>query len=417
MVYNYKYIFLKDTENKGMGRMNQLQKMMDLDEKYYMNTFGKRNPVSFTHGEGMCLYDTEGKEYLDFFAGIAVNSLGYHHPALTETIQKQAEKLLHTSSVFYIEQQAQLAKLLVENSCADRVFFGNSGAEANEGAIKLARKYFWKKGEARSEFITLQKSFHGRTLATLSATGQEKYQKPYAPLVEKFIHVPINDIEALRSVAGEKTAAIMLELIQGESGVHPVDPQYLKEVRTLCDEMGILLIVDEVQTGVGRTGKLFCYENYGIEPDIFTLAKGLGGGVPIGAVCAKEKYCAFEPGDHGTTFGGNPLSCACGICVIRQMTEHGLIENAQKVGTYFKNKLKELNSPLIAEVRGMGLMIGVEMTEAIGREVQQKLQQRGILAGAVGDRILRLVPPLIITEKEVDIFIENLKAVLAEKGA
>ncbi len=397
--------------------MNQLQKMMDLDEKYYMNTFGKRNPVSFTHGEGMCLYDTEGKEYLDFFAGIAVNSLGYHHPALTETIQRQAEKLLHTSSVFYIEQQAELAKLLVENSCADRVFFGNSGAEANEGAIKLARKYFFRKGENRSEFITLQKSFHGRTLATLSATGQEKYQKPYAPLVEKFIHVPINDIEALRSVAGKKTAAIMLELIQGESGVYPLDPEYLKQVRALCDELGILLIVDEVQTGIGRTGQLFCYENYGIEPDIFTLAKGLGGGVPIGAVCAKEQFCAFEPGDHGTTFGGNPLSCACGICVIREMTQNGLIENARKVGTYFKNQLKEISSPLIAEVRGMGLMIGVEMTEAIGKEVQQELQKRGILAGAVGDRILRLVPPLIITEQEVDRFIEQLTAVLAEKGA
>ncbi len=395
--------------------MNQLEQIMHNDEIYYMNTFGKRNPVAFTHGEGMTLYDTEGKAYLDFFAGIAVNALGYHHPALTETICRQAEKLLHTSSVFYIESQAELAKLLVENSCADRAFFGNSGAEANEGAIKLARKYFYQKGEDRSEIITLKQSFHGRTLATLSATGQEKYQKPYAPLVEKFIHVPLNDIEALKAAVTPKTAAIMLELIQGESGVHPVDTEYIQEVRRLCDEKGILLIVDEVQTGIGRTGKLFCYENYGIEPDIFTLAKALGGGVPIGAVLAKEKFCAFEPGDHGTTFGGNPLSCACGVCVIKEMTEKGLVTHAAKMGAYFKDVLTKLSSPLIAEVRGMGLMIGVEFTQAMGKEVQKALQEKGILAGAVGDRILRLVPPLIITEKEIDCFAEALKAVLTEK--
>lgn len=394
--------------------MKPLQEIMHNDETYYMNTFGKRNPVAFTHGEGMKLFDTEGKPYLDFFAGIAVNSLGYHHPALTKTIQQQAQKVLHTSSVFYIEQQARLAKLLVTNSCADRVFFCNSGAEANEGAIKLARKYFWNKGEPRPEFITLQSSFHGRTLATVSATGQEKYQKPYAPLVEKFIHVPINDIEAFRAQVTEKTAAVMLELIQGESGVHPIDPAYLAEVRNICDEKGILLIFDEVQTGVGRTGKLFCYENYGVEPDIFTLAKGLGGGVPIGALLAKEPFCAFEPGDHGTTFGGNPLSCACGICVIQELLEHGLIENAERTGAYFQAALKNISSPLIAEVRGMGLMIGVEMTAGIGKTVQKLLQEKGILAGAVGDKILRLVPPLIITEKEVDIFVTNLTAVLAE---
>lgn len=399
--------------------METLQEIIHNDETYYMNTFGKRNPVSFTHGEGIKLFDTEGKEYLDFFAGIAVNSLGYHHPALTETIHKQAEKLLHTSSVFYIEQQAQLAKLLVTHSCADRVFFCNSGAEANEGALKLARKYFWKKGEKRPEFITLQNSFHGRTMATVSATGQEKYQKPYAPLTEKFIHVPINEIEALRAQAGSQTAAVMLELIQGESGVHPVSPDYLKEVRHLCDEMGILLIVDEVQTGVGRTGSLFCYENYGIEPDIFTLAKGLAGGVPIGALLAKEPFCAFEPGDHGTTFGGNPLSCACGICVIQELLEHGVLENAKSIGAYFQEQLKKLSSPLIAEVRGMGLMIGVEMTEDIAKTVQKRLQEKGILVGAVGSKILRLVPPLIVTEPEVDLFMDRLSAVFneLEKGA
>lgn len=387
-----------------------------IDEKYYMNTFGKRTNVCFKSGKGMKLVSAEGEEYTDLMAGIAVNALGHSHPKFTEAICDQVKSLIHTSSLYYVENQALLAKKIVENSVADRVFFANSGAEANEGAIKLAKIYNYKKGNPeKNEIITLKNSFHGRTLTTVAATGQVKYQKPYHPLTPGFSHVEINDFDALCSAIGDKTAAIMLELVQGESGVHPADISYIKKLRQLCDEKEIILIVDEIQTGMGRCGSLFAYEKYGIEPDIFTLAKALGGGIPIGAVCAKEKFAkGFEPGDHGTTFGGNPLATRAGLEVFKIFEEEKLVENSEKMGIYFKEKLLELGDK-IKEVRGAGLMIGVEFAKEIAKDVQKALFDRKFLTGAIGTSVLRLVPPLIITKEDIDSFVSALKDVLAER--
>ena len=392
----------------------KLKSIIELDEKYYMNTFGKRKPVCFESGDGIRLRATDGKIYLDFMAGIAVNALGYNNKRLIDAIKRQAEKLIHTSSLYYVENQAKLAAMLCENSFADKAFFCNSGAEANEGAIKLARKYFYNKGENKYEVICLEKSFHGRTLATVAATGQEKYQKPYRPLPEKFIHVPKNDIEALKNAVTDKTCAVMLELIQGESGVIPLDADYVKQVRKLCDEKEILLIFDEIQTGIGRTGKLFCYENYGVEPDIMTLAKALAGGIPIGAVLAKDKFCAFTPGDHGTTFGGNPLATGTACVVLDEIINCGVLKNAVKNGEYLKNSLEKLKErkSCIKEVRGMGLMIGIEFSDENAPKYAEELFKRGFLVGTVGKNVFRLVPPLVLTEKDIDLLINALNEIL-----
>lgn len=388
-----------------------LDQIREMDRTYYMNTFGERLPVCFTEGNGMTLTATDGKVYYDFMAGIAVNALGHNHPKLVDAICTQAKKLIHTSSLYYIESQANLAKILVENSCCDKVFFANSGAEANEGAIKLARKYFYNKGQSKPEVITLQNSFHGRTLATVSATGQEKYQKPYSPLVEKFIHVPANDIEAFKAAITENTGAVMLEVIQGESGVRPLEQSYLEEIRKICTEKDIVLIFDEVQTGMGRTGKLFAYETCGVEPDVFTLAKALAGGVPIGAILCKNKFAAFTPGDHGTTFGGNPLATAAGLCVVNELLHGGVLENAQKMGEIFIQKLKGLQEkyPAIKEIRGKGLMIGIEFVNPIAKALSKALFEQGFLVGTVGETVFRLVPPLIITEQEINLLIDALE--------
>ena len=392
----------------------ELLEIIDNDKKYYMNTFGDRLPVCFESGEGIKLYSTDGKTYYDFMAGIAVNCLGYGNKKLEDAICNQARKLLHTSSLYYIKSQSELAKVLCENSFADKAFFANSGAEANEGAIKLARKYFYKKNEEKYEVITLKNSFHGRTLTTVSATGQEKYQKPYSPLTPKFIHVEKNDIDALRNAINEKTGAIMLELIQGESGVVPLSKEYVKEVRKICDDNDIVLIIDEIQTGMGRTGKLFCYENYGIEPDIMTLAKALAGGVPIGALLAKDKFCAFEPGDHGTTFGGNHLATSTALCVVDELLLGGVLQNAKEVGEYLIESLNKLKEKIdkIKEVRGMGLMVGIELFEAENKKYASGLFERGFLVGTIGTNVFRLVPPLVITKEDVDMFVENLYEVL-----
>lgn len=391
-----------------------LDQIKEMDQTYYMNTFGERLPVCFTEGNGMTLTATDGKVYYDFMAGIAVNALGHNHPKLVETICNQAKRLIHTSSLYYIESQAKLAKILVENSCADKVFFANSGAEANEGAIKLARKYFYNKGVEKPEIITLQNSFHGRTLATVSATGQEKYQKPYAPLVEKFIHVPANDIEAFKAAVTEKTGAVILEVIQGESGVRPLQESYLKEIRQICTEKDIVLIFDEVQTGIGRCGELFAYETVGVEPDVFTLAKALAGGVPIGAILCKKEFAAFTPGDHGTTFGGNPLATSAGLCVINELLSGGVLENAKTMGPYFMEKLNSLKNQfsIIKEVRGKGLMIGVEFSEPIAKALSKQLFEAGFLVGTVGETVFRLVPPLIITKSEIDLLTDKLSELL-----
>lgn len=394
-----------------------LEQVRALDKKYYMNTFGDRTPVCFVSGNGIELTAVDGKVYKDFFAGIAVSSLGYNYERMTRELKEQIGSLIHTSSVYYVENQAKLAQVLAENTCGDRVFFCSTGAEANEGAIKLAKKYQVEKNRTnRIEFVTLKNSFHGRTLATVAATGQPKYQAPYAPLIEKFVHVERNDIEGLRSAVNENTAGVMLELIQGESGVNALTQEFVDEAVKLCRENDIALIVDEVQTGVGRTGKLFAHEHYNIKPDIFTMAKGLGGGVPIGAICARESFAsAFKIGDHGTTFGGNPLSTRAGLVVLDELLNNGVLENADESGKYLMSQLNELKAATdkIAEVRGIGLMCGVEFSDPIAKNVGQRLFDKNILVGVVGDRVLRIVPPLIVTKSDIDIFVNELRDVLA----
>lgn len=389
-----------------------------LDQQYYMNTFGERIPVSFQRGEGIHLYAEGGEVYKDFLAGIAVSAVGHNHPHLTEAICKQARSVLHVSNYYYIEQQARLAEKIANNSCADRVFFANSGAEANEGAIKLAKIYQYKKGNPEKyEIITLVNSFHGRTLATVAATGQEKFSAPYHPLTPGFRYVPINDLEAFSASVSDKTCAVMVEMIQGESGVHPLDPVYIKAVYNICKEKDILFICDEVQTGMGRTGTLFAYEQFGIEPDIFTLAKALGGGVPIGAVCAKAKAAkSFEPGDHGSTFGGNPLACAAGLAVFEILEQENLVENSRAVGAYFKDALIGLKDRVscIKDVRGSGLMLGVEFTSAIAGEIKHKLFDEKYLTGATGTT-LRILPPLILTKSDADEFVCVLEKILKQE--
>ena len=395
-----------------------LNEIIDLDKKYYMNTFGNRTPVVFNKGEGIKLYDTEGKVYYDFLAGIAVNALGHSNKDFIDALKAQLEKPLHTSSLYYIENQARLAEKLVSISCADKVFFANSGAEANEGAFKLIKSYFYKKGMTqKTEIITLTNSFHGRTLATVAATGQPKYQKPYKPLLPGFVHVPMNDWSALEKALSEKTAAITLELIQGESGIYPVEKEYIGKIRDLCTKNDIILMVDEVQTGIGRTGKMFAYENFDIEPDVFTLAKALGGGIPIGAVCAKDFLAAaFEPGDHGTTFGGNPFATGAALAVLDIIEKDKLVENAKNTGDYFKaelNKLKEKHT-LIKDVRGIGLMIGLEIDESVAKEVFGKLFENGFLASLCGGKTLRFVPALILTKQDIDLLVKVLDKILNE---
>lgn len=393
-----------------------LSNIIEKEKAYFMNVYGDRTPVCFSHGQGCFLWDIDGKKYYDFLGGIAVSALGHCHPKLTQALKNQVDKLLHTSNLYYIESQANLAETLVHHSCADKAFFCNSGAEANEGAIKLARKYSKSKGiEDRYEIITLKNSFHGRTLTTVAATGQEKYQKPFIPITDGFKYAPINDIKALQEMISSKTCAIMLELVQGESGVHPLNQAYIDAVNDLCLENDLLLIIDEVQTGMGRTGKLFAYEHYQIEPDIFTLAKGLGGGVPIGAVCAKDSVAsAFQPGDHGTTFGGNPLVCSAALTVMEVLVKDGLIENAASAGSYFKEelmKLKEKHS-IIQEVRGIGLMIGIEFSSDIAKKVSTELFEKGFLSGCVGNNTIRFLPPLVVSPSEIDTLINVLDEIL-----
>ena len=399
-----------------MSEHLSLDEVRALDKKYYMNTFGDRIPLCFVSGDGIELTATDGRVYKDYFAGIAVTSLGYNHKRMTEELCEQVKDLIHTSSVYYVENQAKLAQMLVENSCADRAFFCSTGAEANEGAIKLAKKYQVEKGcKNKIEFVTLKNSFHGRTLATVAATGQPKYQAPYAPLIEKFVHVERNNIEELKSAVSENTAGIILELIQGESGVHPLSREFVNMAVELCRKYDIALIIDEVQTGIGRTGRLFAHELYEIRPDIFTMAKGLGGGVPIGAICANEKFAsAFKPGDHGTTFGGNPLSTRAGLVVLDELLNNGVLENAEAVGAYLMDRLNELKTKkdIIKEVRGACLICGVEFSEPIGKEVTAKLRDNGILVGSVGASTLRIVPPLIVTKDDIDILVNKLEEVL-----
>ena len=387
---------------------------MDLSEKVVAHTYN-RFPILLVKGKGTRVWDKDGKEYIDFLAGLAVCNLGHCHPKVVKAIQEQAEKLIHVSNFYYIEPQIELASLICQHSFAGRVFFCNSGAEANEGAIKLARKYAKEKvGEDRFEIITMERSFHGRTLATLTATAQEKYHKGYAPLVPGFKYVPFNDIEAVRKAVDSKTCAILIEPIQGEGGVNIPSEGYLKGLREICDLNRILLIFDEVQVGMGRTGRLFAYEHYGIEPDLLTLAKSLAGGVPIGALLIGKKGAdTFKPGDHASTFGGNPLATAAGVAALTALLEEGILENCRKVGDYFFSRLTEMKKtfPFVKEVRGKGLILGMELT-IDGSSIVKEMMQRGFLINCTMGNVLRFLPPLIVTEGEVDRMLEALGEVM-----
>lgn len=382
--------------------------------RYIMNTYS-RVPLSIVRGRGCKVYDSEGREYLDCVAGIAVNILGHGHPDLVNAIGREARHLIHTSNLYYSEPQALLAEMLVQNSFAQKVFFCNSGAEANEAAIKLARRYSTKKfGTDRYEIVTMNNSFHGRTMATLTATGQTKIQDGYEPLLPGFKYATFNDVPSLEAQINEKTAAVLLEPIQGEGGVIVAKQAYLQHLRKLCTDRHILLIFDEIQTGVGRTGTLFAYEQFGIQPDIMTLAKGLGGGVPIGACLATNEIAsAFEPGSHASTFGGNPLACAAALAVLRLLLEGGELEKSRTVGSHLAKGLQELKEriPLIQEVRGLGLLRGIELS-IDGKTIVQECLARRIIINCTMDRVLRLTPPLIITQTEIDQLLQILSDVL-----
>ena len=392
------------------------QEVVDTLEQCYMPVFARYNIV-LSHGEGPYVYDNEGKKYLDFLAGIAVNLLGHAHPSLVAAISEQAGKMIHCSNLYYTEAQAVLAKSLAALSGLDKVFIGNSGAEANEGAIKLARKYGKTLNADRVEIITANHCFHGRTLATLTATAQPKYQEGYEPLPGGFTYVDYNDMKALEAAVSEKTCAIFLEPIQGEGGINMPDENYLKEVRALCDRTGALLILDEIQTGMGRTGTMFAYEQYGIVPDIVTLAKGLGGGMPIGAFIASDKVAAvFHSGDHGSTFGGNPLACAAANAVLAEFENEKLLVNVKETGAYFFKALlalKEKYPKLISTVRGKGLMLGAELTIP-GREIVNSCLEEGIIINCTAGNVLRFVPPLITKTVHIDEVLAVLDKVLAK---
>lgn len=385
--------------------------------KFLMDTYA-RLPLSIVRGRGCSVYDAEGREYLDCVAGIAVNVLGHAHPDLITAIEQQARQLIHTSNLYYSEPQVRLARRLLELSFGDKVFFGNSGAEANEAAIKLARKYSTDKfGVQRYEIITMKNSFHGRTLATLTATGQEKVQKGFAPLPGGFSYAEFNDIASVKSRITDRTAAIMLEPIQGEGGVTVASGTYMEQLRALCTEREILLIFDEVQTGIGRTGNMFAYQHFGIHPDIMTLAKGLGGGLPIGACIATDEVAkAFGPGTHASTFGGNPLSCAAASAVLATLTDGGLLEKSRVVGAYLAKGLQELASRirLITDVRGIGLLQGIELS-IDGKPLVQDCQARKVLINCTMDRVLRFVPPLVITQSDIDRLLSVLSDVLNKR--
>ena len=389
-----------------------LSDIKNLDSQYFLQVFGERAPVCFVRGEGATLYDQDGKAYTDLFAGIAVNSLGYNHPAVTDAIIAQAKAgVLHTSNIYYVQPQAELAALLCQNTFADRVFFSNSGAEANEGAMKLACKYFYAQGSKRYKIISADHSFHGRTLATVAATGHDYYQEPFRALLPKgFTQVPYNDLDALKAAIDNETAAIMLEPMQGEGGVTPGNAEYLKAVRALCDELGILLIFDEVQTGICRTGALYCYQLYDVVPDIMTSAKGLGCGFPIGAVLASEKVASkISKGDHGSTFGGNTFACAVSLSAVRFMIENDYSAVAREKGEYLMNAIKKIGSDKILEVRGLGMLIGIQLPQDIpAGKLMGKLLARGFVPGTASGNVLRLAPPLVISYEEMDAFVAAL---------
>jgi acetylornithine/N-succinyldiaminopimelate aminotransferase len=386
------------------------QHLAEAERRYLMGTF-RRLPVTLVEGHGVTVRDSEGREYLDLVAGIAVNALGHAHPAVAAALSEQARRLVHTSNLYYTEPQVALAKKLVELSFPSRVFFANSGAEANEAAIKLARKWGRARRDGAHEIITTEHSFHGRTLTTVTAGGKDAYSAPFAPLPAGFVHVPYGDLEAIRAATTGRTAAVMLEPIMGEAGVVPPPDGYLEGARAWCDERHLLLVLDEVQTGIGRTGRWFAHQHHGIVPDVMTLAKALGGGVPIGACLAGPRADVFEPGDHGSTFGGSPLACAAGLAVLRTIEEEGLVGHAAEMGELLHASLEDLDG--VRQVRGRGLMQAVVFESPVARDFQSRCLAEGVIVNAVDDETVRLVPPLVISADEIERAVERMKRALA----
>lgn len=380
-------------------------------KKYIMNTYG-RLPILLDKGEGSWVYDLDGNKYLDFVAGIAVNSLGHSNEIIKKALLEQSEKLIHCSNLYWIGPQIDLAEILCENSAMDKAFFANSGAEANEGAIKLARKW----GKGRYEIISALQSFHGRTMGALAATGQEKYQKSFVPVLTGFKYAKFNDIESIKAQINEKTCAIMLEPIQGEGGVNQPSPEFFQKVEKLCKENNLLLILDEVQTGIGRTGKAFGFQNYNFQADIITLAKGLGGGVPIGAILAKDEIAAvFEPGDHASTFGGNPLVTNVALKVCQEIFKEDFLKDVREKGFYMRKGLEKIRGKFsfLGKVKGQGLMIGMDIS-LDGGDIVEKMLEKKILINSIGGKTLRFVPPLNVEYEEIDIVLKNLEEVFQD---
>ncbi len=391
-------------------------KIMQTADQVIAATY-KRLPIVLERGEGCTVWDTQGRRYIDFLSGIAVCNLGHAHPRIADVLARQARQLVHVSNLYYTIPQTELARMLVEQSFADRVFFGNSGAEANEAAIKLARKYFNDNGSPeRFRIVSMEQSFHGRTMATLSATGQDKIKKGFDPVLDGFSFVPFNDIDALKSAIDDHTCAVMLEPIQGEGGIRCPDPDFLQQVRQLCDQRGVLMILDEIQTGMGRTGKLFAHEHFGVTPDIMTLAKALANGLPIGAMLATEKVAAaFGYGAHASTFGGTPLVTAAALETLKTMGEENIVDRARETGSYFKDVLKQLKQRhnCIVEVRGKGLLLGIQLNGPAD-ELVPVFMKKGFLVNCVQGDTLRFVPPLIIQKNEIDALIRCLDEVLTQ---
>jgi acetylornithine/N-succinyldiaminopimelate aminotransferase len=386
----------------------------EIESRVFMTT-GRRVPVVFVRGEGSRLWDDSGKEYLDFFQGIAANSLGHCHPVVVQALEEQARTLIQVSNVYYTIPQLQLAELLVENSCFDRVYFQNSGTEANEAAIKLVRKWGREHKDGAFEIISAVDSFHGRTLAAVTATGTDRYSEPFGPLPPGFLHVPYNDIEALQNATTPQTCAIFLEPIQGEGGVNVPNPSYLPAVRKWCDDNNILMVADEVQTGMSRTGPLFAYQNMDFEPDVMTLAKGIGSGVPLGAILAKEECSVFAPGDHGSTISGNPLATAVGYAITKYMLENNLAERVSKVGDYILNKMDGWKNtlPLVNHARGKGLLLAVALNQDVADKVVMDCLANGLLVNNVRPNAVRMAPALTVSNEEVDEALSILEAAIS----
>ena len=391
-----------------------MSKWQEMESKYFMHTVN-RVPVTLVKGEGARVWDDNGREYLDFVAGWAVNSLGHCHPVVAKALAEQAHTLIQVSNQFYTIPQLQLAEILVQHSCLDKVFISNSGAEANEGAVKLARRYGSHHRDGAYEVISTMGSFHGRTLGMVAASGQVKHQQPFLPLPAGFVNVDYNSVDAIKAATTDKTCAVILEPLQGEGGVNLPDDDYLAKVREWCNEKGILLILDEIQTGFGRLGTLFAYEQYGVEPDVMTLAKGMGSGVPIGAIMVKDSANVLVPGEHGSTFGGNPLVCAAAYATVKYIIENNVVENVRKVSQYFIGRLEELKSKynFVTDVRGRGLLLAIEFDREIADDVLKACLENGFLVNRVKPNALRFMPPLNIGSAEVDEAVNILDKVLA----